>query len=139
MSLFDQFKTDQLRETKGILLEYGANADGTIIGIRIARAGGANKRFEKRMEGETKPIRRQIQNETIENAAVLKMMHKVWAETVVLGWENVQEEDGKVIPFSVSACIDLFERLPDLFLDIREQSQRMALFRVEVLEGAAKN
>lgn len=139
MSLFSQFKTDEARETKGILLEYGANKDGTIIGIRIARAGGANKRFEKRMEGETKPIRRQIQNETIENAAVLKLMHKVWAETVVLGWENVQEEDGKVIPFSVAACIDLFERLPDLFLDIREQSQRMALFRVEVLEGAAKN
>ncbi len=139
MSLFSQFKTNPDREVKGILLEYGQNEDGTTIGILVARAGGANKRFEKRMEGETKPVRRQIQNETIESAAVLKILHKVWAETVVLGWENVQEEDGTPIPFTVASCVDLFERLPDLFLDIREQSQRMALFRAEVLEGAAKN
>ncbi len=139
MSLYSQFKTDADREIKGILLEYGKNEDGTTVGIKVARAGGANKRFEKLMEGQTKPVRRQIQNETIDNEAILAICYRVWAQTVVLGWENVQDEAGKDLPFTVENCIKVFNDLPDLFLDIKEQTMRSALFRVEVLEGAGKN
>jgi len=143
MSLYSQFKTDENMEKAGILLEYGETDDGKAICIRIARAGGANKAFERRMEADSKPFRRQIQNETIENKQVLKLMRKVYAETILLGWENVQYETGpnkgKDIPFTVENCITLFEELPDLFTDIQEQSRRAALFRAEVREADAKN
>jgi len=139
MSLYSQFQTDGSLEKEGILLEYGTTDDGKPIAIRIARAGGANRAYEKRMEAEVKPYRRQIQNETIENAVVQRMLRKVYAETIVLGWENVQDPDGNDIPFTVENCIKLFEDLPDLFRDIQEQSQRVALFRAEVREADAKN
>lgn len=139
MSLYSQFQTDAELERKGILLEYGETEDGKPICIRIARAGGANKSFEKRMEAETKPIRRQLQNETANNAQLLKILRKVYAETVVLGWENVQDRDGKPIPFTVDNCIQLFTDLPDLFTDVQEQSRRAALFRAQLREADAKN
>ena len=112
MSLFKQFETNPDLERKGVLLDYGKNADGTDIMIRIARAGGANKQYDKRMEILTKPMRRQIQNETVEAESIDRVFRKVWAETVVLGWEHVQDEQGKEIPFSVDNCIALFEKLP---------------------------
>lgn len=139
MSLYSQFKTEDSLEKQGILLEYGTTEDGKPICIRIARAGGANRAYEKRMEAEVKPYRRMIQNETIETSVVTRILRKVFAETVVLGWENVQDESGKDIPFNVENCIKLFEDLPDLFKDVQEQAQRAALFRAEVREADAKN
>lgn len=139
MSLYSQFQTDPKLEKEGILLEYGETSDGKPICIRIARAGGANKAFEKKMEFETKPVRRQLQNETIGNTQLLKILRKVYAETVVLGWENVEDRNGKPIPFNVENCIQLFTDLPDLFTDLQEQSRRAALFREQALEDDAKN
>lgn len=139
MSLYKQFKTDNTLERNGIVLEYGNNADGNPISIRIARAGGANSQYTRLMEARVKPYRRQIQNETIEKTMVEKMLREVYAETIVLGWENVTDETGEELPFTVQNCIKLFEDLPDLFQDIQDQSQRAALFREEVLETDSKN
>lgn len=139
MSLYKQFKTDNSLEKEGILLEYGENSKGKPIAIRIARAGGANKAYEKRMEIRVKPYRRQIQNEIIETALVEKIIKEVYAETIVLGWENVEDENGNDMEFSAENCLKLFDDLPDLFRDIQEQSQRAALFRQEVREADAKN
>lgn len=139
MSLYKQFKTDGSLEKEGILLEYGTNSKGDPICIRIARAGGANAQYAKRMEARVKPYRRQIQNETMENALIERILKEVYAETVVIGWEGVEDEKGKPIEYSVENCVKLFDDLPDLFRDIQEQSQRAALFRAEVREADAKN
>lgn len=139
MSLYKQFKTDNTLERNGIVLEYGNNADGNPISIRIARAGGANSQYTRLMEARVKPYRRQIQNETIEKTMVEKILREVYAETIVLSWENVTDETGEELPFTVQNCIKLFEDLPDLFQDIQDQSQRAALFREEVLETDSKN
>ncbi len=139
MSLYKQFTTDPELEKKGVLLEYGETEDGKPVTFRIARAGGANKAFEKLMDAETKPIRRQLQNETADNKQLLRILRKVFATTVVLGWENVQDPDGKDIPFSVANCIKVFEDLPDLFIEIQEQARRAALFRASILEADTKN
>lgn len=139
MSLYKQFKTDNNLEKEGILLEYGENSKGKPVCIRIARAGGANVAYAKRMEARVKPYRRQIQNETMETALVERIVKEVYAETVVLGWENVEDENGQALDFTVENCMKLFDDLPDLFRDIQEQSQRAALFRSEVREADAKN
>lgn len=149
MNLYQQFQTSGDLEKTGILLEYGNNSQGLPICIRIARAGGANERFNKRMEAAAKPYRRQIQTETIATDTITKMMRQVYAETVVLGWENVELMDknpdgspaGTFSPreFSVANCVELFNDLPDLYQDIVEQAQRAALFRTEIREADAGN
>ena len=139
MSLYAQFGTDKNLECTGILLQYGQNSQGKDICIRIARAGGSNKQYQKRMEALVKPYRRQIQNETISNDLMEKLVQQAFAETVVLGWENVEDKDGKPMEFTVDNCLNLFKDLPDLFKDIQDQAQRSALFKAEVLETEAKN
>lgn len=149
MSLYKQFKTDNDLEKSGIVLEYGENSHGKPIGIRIGRAGGGNLAYQRLLEARVKPYRRQIQNETIENALVEKLMREVYAETVVIGWENVEfpvldaagNDTGKTeeLPYTVENCVRLFNDLPELYRDIQEQSQRAALFRAEVREADSKN
>lgn len=139
MSLYKTFKTDESIEQAGVILEYGKTADGRPIRIRVARAGGSNLKFAKLLEKKTKPFRRQIQNETLDNALGDELLIQVFAEAVVLGWENVQDENGNDLPFTKENCIKVLTDLPDLFADIREQSSKAVLFRADLKEIAAKN
>ena len=139
-SLFAQFKTDPELERKGILIEYGFNdRTGAPIAFRIARAGGGNAQFQKRLEADMKPYRRQIQTDTLDNKVAERILRKVFAETVVLGWENVDDENGAELPFTVENCVALFEKLPDLFKDLQEQAQKSALYRATIRETDAGN
>ena len=139
MSLYKQFKTDKNVEKEGIVLNYGKNSKGEDIEIRIARAGGANVQYAKLLEVKTKPYRRQIQNETLDNEVAEKITKEVYAKAVVKGWTGVEDENGKPLEFSSENCIKLFDDLPDLWMDIQQQSTKAALFRADILEQDAKN
>lgn len=139
MSLYKQFKTDKNVEKEGIVLNYGKNSKGEDIEIRIARAGGANVQYAKLLEAKTKPYRRQIQNETLDNEVAEKITKEVYAKAVVLGWTGVEDENGKELEFSFENCMKLFDDLPDLWTDIQQQSTKAALFRADILEQDAKN
>ena len=139
MSLYKQFKTDKNVEKEGIVLNYGKNSKGEDIEIRIARAGGANVQYAKLLEVKTKPYRRQIQNETLDNEVAEKITKEVYAKAVVMGWAGVEDENGKPLEFSSENCIKLFDDLPDLWMDIQQQSTKAALFRADILEQDAKN
>jgi len=132
-SPYAQFQTDESLETEGVVLDYGDYQ------IRIARAGGANKRFAKVLEAKQKPHRRQIQNETLDEGVARKLLAESYAEAVVLGWDNLTGPDGKPMPYSKQNCVKLLLDLPDLFADIREQAAKVALFRREEIEEAAGN
>lgn len=138
-SLYSQFKADPKLESEGIYLEYGVNSKKEPIQIRIARAGGANTRYAKRLEIITKPYRRQIQTESIDRDQLTALLKQAYAETVVLGWTGVEDEDGNDLPFNVANCRKLFDDLPDLFQDVMEQAQKSALFRAELKEADAGN
>lgn len=139
MSLYAQFATDKNVEKDGVVLEYGLNSKKKVIAIRIARAGGANTHYAKLLESKIKPYRRQIQNETLDNAIAEKLTKEVYALSVVLGWENVEDKEGNELEFNQTNFIKLMDDLPDLWSDIQNQATRAALFRSEILEADAKN
>lgn len=147
MSLFRQFKTDTQIEKEGIDLDYGPNKDlpadengnhPSII-IRIARAGGANEAFNKRIEALSKKHRRKIQNDIMEASELREMTMQAVADTVVLGWQNVTDAAGNPLPFSRDNVLKLFKELPDLFNDVQEQAAKAALFRVHLRENDLGN
>jgi len=139
MSLYSQFKTDENLERTGIVLEYGNNSKGKPMGIRIARAGGSNSAYLKLMEAALKPYRRQLQNDLMDNGTIEKVLREVYAKTIVLGWENIEDAEGKPLEFTVEHCVKLFTDLPDLFTDVRSQAEKSALFRAEIMANDAKN
>lgn len=139
MSLYARFETDRSLEKKGIILDYGFNSKGNPIQITIARAGGANDTYLKRLEAKAKPHRRQIQLETMDRVQLEAIVKETYAEAVVLGWEGVEDRDGNDMPFTKENVLKLFNDLPDLYADVQEQAQNAALFRVAIREEDAKN
>jgi len=130
---YELFETNKELETEGLVLDYGD------FSIRIARAGGANKRFTKAMVRRTKPFRRAIDTETIDQENATDILRAVYAETVVLGWEGVTDREGVDLEFSFQNIMQLFRDLPDLFIDVQEQANKASLFHAEVLGSSSEN
>jgi len=139
MSIFKTFKTDAKLETEGILIQYGENSKGAMEAFRIARAGGGNQRFEKTLTQRTKPYRRQIQTDAMDAKVSKRIFMEVFVDTVLLGWENIEDENGNPLAFNRDNALDLFTKLPDLFVDLAAQAGTQALFRAEVNEADAGN
>ena len=144
MGLSRQFATDVSLETKGIVIDYGTDR------VKIARAGGANKKYEKLLEAKTKHLRRALIVGAIDNEESMAILREVFAETIVLGWEvntgtevdpkwekgiepkDAGEKGDKLLPCNAKNYKKVFINLPDLFTDIQQQAQAGALYRREI-------
>lgn len=147
MGLRKLFKTDKRFETEGVVLDYGETR------IRIARAGGANKRYIKALDKATKPYRRAIATGAFSDERANEILRRVYADTIVLNWETkrggewlpgIDPEDlgvegAELQPVTAENIVKVFTNLPDLFSDVQQQAQSIALFRSEVDEAAAGN
>ena len=157
MRMYEQFKTNPALEQTGIELDYGD------FRITIARAGGANKKYLKTLEAQTKPYRRAIQNEVMDNDRAMKIFRLVYAQTIVLNWKtrigaeddpesyfaegieppesnpDVPLTEDQLLPVTVENIVQAFENLPDMFLDVKEQAEKSVLFRQKLQEDEAKN
>ncbi len=137
--LYNHFKADENIEKTGIVVQYGENSKGKPMEVRIARAGGSNVRYSKVLEHKIKPYRRQLQNETLDSNIQDRILREVYAETVILGWENMEDKENNDLSFSRENVLFLLADLPDWFKDVQEQANKFALFRLEDLKEDAKN
>lgn len=132
-SPYDLFSTDADVENKGITLDFGDFA------IRIARAGGANKKYAKALVRILKPFRKAIATNTISDARQSALMAEVYAESVILDWVNVKDRDGVNMEFNKENCIKLLVDLPVLFQQIMADAENYNNFKAIEAEEVAKN
>lgn len=133
-SLAKVFAMDESKERDGIVIQYGA------IRVRLARAGGANARFQKVVEEVTRPYRRMIEVGMLDREQDKALSREIFAKAVVLEWSGVTADDGTTeVPFTVDTAITCFERYPEFFNFVVSEAQRMANYRQAALEGEAKN
>lgn len=128
--LYSQFKTSDNLEKTGVWLQYGEEG-GKPVRIRIARAGGGNVAYRKALDKVTRPHKKAIQMETLSPEMNKKLLMEVYADTVILGWENINDENGTPMGFNRDNVMKLLGDLPDIFDDIVAQAQTMAIFRDE--------
>lgn len=138
MNLYSKFQNGD-KERDGITVTYGKNDKGENIDFIIARAGGTNERYLKVLEQVTKPYRRQLQNNLLEPFQFRSLMAEVYAKSVILGWNGVEDADGNELPFSQDNVIKVLTDLPELFDDLQTVANERAAFNSVQLEADAKN
>lgn len=132
------FKTSPAAEAAGVELDYGD------FYIKITRAGATNARFKKLFEKSMKPHRRAVANDTMNNDVAERITREVWAESIVMGWgsklgEGLIPYKGEALTFNTPNCVMLFNDLPDLFIDVREQSMKLGLFQEDEKDADTGN
>lgn len=147
-SMFEQFETDKKLEEEGVWLDYGD------FRVLVAHAGGSNKKYVSYAEAKTKPFRRAIAAGTMNEERSKGLLFDIYAHAIIKDWQIADGEDkdgatkwkrgihkkgGGVLDFTADNVVATFKLLPNLFMDIQQSAEGIALFRKEDLEDEAKN
>lgn len=139
MGLYNTFATNRDAEVSGVWQEFPANDDGTVPGFLVARMGRTNPEYQAAVERLAKKYKRDIELEILDNKTADPVFREVFVDTVLRGWRNVQDANGKEIPFSKENALKLFEDLPDLYDYLVNKAKALATFRdIEVETAAGK-
>lgn len=143
--LFSAFKTDTDMETSGKWVYptgEPTESNPNPPAFKIARAGGANKRFTKTQAALMKPHRILFRNSEItpEKLEIINdIAKKCFLETVLLDWKDVMDASGKPVDYSRAAAEDLMKQLPALYDHLMGEAQSLSTFNPASVEDDAGN
>ncbi|MGH1376691.1 MAG: hypothetical protein ACRBCK_10115 [Alphaproteobacteria bacterium] len=115
----------ELECEKGVVIEYPG------FSFTILRAGGTNTKYDEALARKLRPIANQISFGSMEEGAAKKIYAEVYAETVIVGWDNMADRQGNPLEFNFDNCVQVLLDLPDLFIDIKKQANSLATFKAD--------
>lgn len=138
-----QFKTNSAKEVEGVRIELpeATNDDGTVPVFILSRMGKGNKAYSKALEAATRPYRRQVELGTLKNEVAEELFKGVFVNTVLKGWEHVQDDKGEEIAFTRENALALLneEGMEDLYDRLQQEAGLSANFRDTALETESGN
>lgn len=152
---FEMFETDAALETEGIIIDYGD------FRFKVARAGGANKKFTNLINARLKPYEKQFAAGTMDDEVAAQILREVYAATIILEADVlvkqedktdqapdapneykpglIMDRDGTVAPFTKENVVKFFKALPMIFQSLKKDAEDFALFKKVQQEEAIKN
>ena len=137
MSILDQFETNEKKEIEGVEISFPPNDDGSIPVFIIAATSRTNQKYSAALEKAVRPYKGNIKE--LGNARAEVLYRAVFVETVLKGWKNVQDRDGKEIPYSKEEALKLFQRAPRLYDRLNAEAADIENFKDAVREEQAGN
>ena len=119
-------KTSRKKELEGAVAEYDDGC-GNILHLTIARSSN-NPHYESKLVSLMEPYRKQQKKgKDISNEVAKRIMIKVYAEEILLGWDenDLLDENGKPVKYSVDNAIELLTHDGDLREFVEEYSSNM--------------
>jgi hypothetical protein len=134
MANIERIKTDESKEIQGVWEDY-------ILGIRVKVARDLNPKYREELRNLIDPDKGEYRKEKIDIDTFTKITNIVRARTILLGWENIDDNDGKPIPYSAIASEKFFANpeLKDFCAFVVAISKDQDKYAKEVLEESAKN
>jgi len=121
------FKTDCALEVNGVwktILEE----NGKKTRVLVARDNNAN--FVSELRKEMAPYQTKIQRDNLTQDEADVILAKVMAKTILLDWENIQNDDDSLMPYSVDNAFNLL-MIKDFRLMIIAMSSEMDSYRTQ--------
>lgn len=97
--------------------------------FKVARAG--NLVYQEALERNRK---QKFSNKAEEEEATLRAI----AEGILRDWEEVEDADGKDIPYSIANAIVVMRENPDLLTELLSEANELDNYRNEDIEAQAK-
>ena len=112
---------DKTKETEGIdAVYYG-------VTLKVARANNTN--FKHMFRTLLAPHKYQMDNgQSIPEEISEDIMLQCYSKTILIGWKDLKDEEGKAIPYSSKLAYDLLKEDDDAFDFVKNQSSSMDSF-----------
>lgn len=134
MANIERIKTDVDKETTGVWVDY-------VLGIRLKIGRAKNAKFQELLRDLIEPNKKKIREDKLDFVDFSKLMVKAHARTILLGWENIEDKDGKPIQYSAKQAEKFLSdpELKDFYEFVVAISENADQYAKEVLEESAKN
>lgn len=132
LNIKKSFATDPKLEADGVWMEVGDGAS-----LLIARTG--NPKHSELVARHVRPIARRIEKGLVPKEKTRKLLAKIYARSILLGWKGIEDETGAEIPYSAAKAEELLHDLPDFFDLVQSLADDRAAFRAEEIEEDAKH
>lgn len=119
-----KFATDLELEESGVWVDIGEGAR-----LRVARVG--NPRYRKRLRELLAPHKRLVRIDKLPEDLSDELVIKAFAETILLDWEGLEDDNGEPIEYSVEHAIELLTGLRDFRMMVAEIANEQEAFRRE--------
>lgn len=127
-----RFKTDKKKETEGTWVNAGE-------GLQLLVARLTNKQYQEHVRRLGKPHARQIRANNLSIDIINEITRKAVAKHVLLGWKNLQDDDGSNIEYTQQKALELLEQYADFYDMVLEFAQDVENFQTGEEEDAEKN
>ena len=118
----DVFSYDKDKAEDGIPIIVGVNKNGDDVTLFVAMAG--SERHEKMQRKYSKSLERARRNEKLTR----KIMAKIVAQSLLLGWEGVLDQDGNPVEATTENKIKALMSHKQLYMSVLEAAMDTANF-----------
>lgn len=118
--------------------ENGVWVTGAYGDMDLLIAASNNKKYVKMLRREVKPYERALRNKTIDDAVFADIQNKCMAKHILLGWRNMQDDEGSEITYSYEKALEIIKDpenvdFRDLVIALSDEAE---VFRKESVEAA---
>tara|TARA_R110002020_G_scaffold41325_6_gene122006 strand:+ start:9386 stop:9790 length:405 start_codon:yes stop_codon:yes gene_type:complete len=134
MVKLQSIKESKQREAKGIWVDYEMG-----IQFKIAKMG--NPKFQAKVRQLSAPHIKQIRDDKLPPEKMEEIQMSAVAETILLGWKNIDDDDGKAIRYSAKRAKEILSdiELRDIYDFVLVEANNQSNYEIEVGEDSAKN
>lgn len=100
----------------------------------ILRAGGSNEKFERVFQNNLKPYKRQSDAGTLPRETSNTIMYKTVAQSVLIDWQGIDNDDGQSVPYNPKVGVEFFEAFPEVYTELFAYATDRATFLQSRLE-----
>jgi len=127
--IYGAFQTDSNMEVSGRWFDFPPNDDKTVPGFKLARMADTNPAYLKGLEALQKELGRDIELDILTDAQARPHMMRLFVDTVLVEWRNLQDATGVEIRYSKENATALLNDLPDLYRTLVREAQKMTNYR----------
>lgn len=134
MAKISQIMADMDKVNKGVWVDYAE-------GIRLLIANINNTEYKKATRKILSSKMRQIRMKSLADDTILELVKPAVARYVLLGWENIEDENGNKIPYSTEKALEFFQTpsLFEFYQFVLESAGDSANIRKELADESEKN
>ena len=130
----EAYSQDFDAEQNGIWLSYPEGRQ-----FLIARAGGANRHFKREISKAMRPYRKKIDQGRMNPEETDRILHDVYARTVLLNWKNIKNAEGQEVPYDPDSGVEFFKAFPEIFNELVDRATEAATFLEEDVQEAKED
>jgi len=132
MARLNKFLTDKSKEKDGVWVDADEG-----LRLKIRRSG--NPDYNNFIRERSKGLGRALRHSAKGIEELSKVTKQGASKFVLVGWENLEDENGNAIPFSPEKALEIFELSQDFFEMVMEFANDRQNFSVEELKAASGN